>query len=244
MSDIWGDIPIGPGGRHIAFPTESDSEKVTHFLALDCETSGLTDKHAILSFAAVTEKYEWFYADLCWDELLVSIEAMKVNQIDLRNRIGDSPSVALRRFNEWLEIQFGVFSSIMAVGFNVGSFDLKMFRALWEQQVRLNNCRPEGNTSVWDGAPPVPMHIGDYRFHYRHIELNSCLQLLGIEKEKHKDAIWELVREKYKTLNIQRPMMEHDALSDAMFNMITWHELRRCVKSLTDLQQSLSEIKL
>lgn len=176
-------------------------------LSIDLETSGLCPhEHEILSIGAVTENYKWFYREVKWDKLIVSPSAMKVNQIDLRENKGIPLNHALFEFNKWLKKHFtedeNAQPSILPLGFNVGSFDMKFLKRAYEK------------------------YSIQYPFHYRHIELNSILYYLDIEKIKYSDDIWKKIPEIFRRYNIQEKPELHNALADAVFAMACWHDLK------------------
>jgi hypothetical protein len=181
-------------------------------VAFDCETSGLTNDHVILSIGAVTNQFRYFYREVAWEQLYVSTEAMKINQLDLRLRQGIPIDLVLIHLEGWLREQFPQMQGhdILPMGFNVGSFDMRMLRNMYERVKRPN----------------------DFPFHYRSIELNSCLMLLGKNKEEFSRDIWKLVKKKFKTMRLNQPAETHNALADAFFAQIAWNELKKEVAEL------------
>lgn len=73
---------------------------MSNLIALDLETSGLTNDHEILSIGCCTEDYKFFYQEVKWDQLLVSPRAMEINQIDLRKQSGIPLKESLLNLNK------------------------------------------------------------------------------------------------------------------------------------------------
>lgn len=192
-------------------------------LSLDLETSGLTDNHEILSIGCCTENWKTFYQEVRWNQLLVSTHALEVNQIDLRGNKNKKPiGTVLYELGKWLTHVFPhrKKEDIILLGFNVGTFDLRFMKKAYQRD---------------EVERPFP-------FHYRHIELNSCLQLLNLDKQKYAEFMWESMEAKARTqgdtpeLSAIRKALslgeKHNALADAVHSMCCWKDLQLLTESI------------
>lgn len=185
-------------------------------VSLDLETSGIEPgKHQTIAIGAVKIDVDGrsindansFYAQLEWDSLCVSPAAMRINKLNIVDPPGrNAPFVerslpaqeAMDEFSKWLGE-----SKIIALGKNVGSFDLPMLKACWGDK----SSRP-------------------WPFSYRSIDLNSLFftqaQITGrlfedVRKEVT-DRAWDAVDKKHAFKK------EHHALADAIWNVFAWNE--------------------
>ncbi len=182
---------------------------MSNLIALDIETSGLTNEHEILSIGCCTEDYDYFYQLVKWDQLKVSTSAMNINQIDLRGGPQGIPlKESLLLLNKWLRTKFPNEEKIITIGFNVGSFDLRFMDKSYKQ-VGVENP-----------------------FHYRHIELNSILMFLDKNKEEFMKLIWDRIKSNPIPNQYKWPAnevaMEHHALADALHSMMCYKDLLCC----------------
>ena len=192
----------------------------TPFVAFDCETTGLTDEHVILSFAVVSQDYKYLHLNIQWENVLVSTKAMEINQIDLREYKETDINGALFQLEVWARTMFpSHFGGIVPIGFNVGSFDMRM---LWNMYKR----------------PETKSNIHYFPFHRRHVDLNSCLFLLGIDKKPFADYVWGLVKDKFDELKIKEEARPHSALADAFHALLTWEELRKKTSQMSQFPHS------
>ncbi len=187
-------------------------------ISLDLETGGLIPgKHTPLSIGAVaypgdySTEDDWsshcarnsFYIQLEWDTMVVDPQAIRVNKLNIVDPPGPEGDFSDRSlpaaeglllFQQWLAQRY---SSVHALGLNVGSFDLPMLRSIWQ---------------------------GPWPFHYRSIDLNSLFfalsQVLNKPFDVIKDEITGTAWEKS-----EFPIdMRHHALADAWSNIHMWEE--------------------
>lgn len=196
-------------------------------VSLDLETGGLIPgQHTPLSIGAVivpggdgsvthnlpykvTENNS-FYIQLEWDNLVVSPEALRINQLDIANPPGPGEmdgtrtnrslpaQEGLQLFLEWLT-QYSTIP-VHALGVNVGSFDLAMLRSVWQ---------------------------GPWPFHYRSIDLNSVFFALSQVQNKPYDAIKSEITQLAWDRSEFPLDMKHHALADAWSNIYIWKECLR-----------------
>ena len=197
-------------------------------IALDLETSGLIPGvHKPLAIgAAVVKQFgnialpsynidrlisqqNAFYVQLAWDSVEVSPEALRINKLDIVNPPGPegyfydrslpAPD-GLNAFLFWLD-QFG--DNIVALGKNVGSFDLPMLKAVWNDKL----------TRYWP-------------FSYRSIDLNSLLLTMAQIENRSYDSIKEdMVQRILAKIQERYPWAcEHHALVDVWINVCMYHE--------------------
>lgn len=197
----------------------------TNIISLDLETSGIIPgKHVPLSIGAVKLDADLgghvsvnsFYVQLEWDSLVVDPEAMKINCLNIADPPGCGPfdhnssraDDALSAFSEWLGDE-----PVVALGKNVGSFDLPMLRAVWDH----------GMKRTWP-------------FGYRAIDINtilftiSTLTGLSFETVKHRivHSAWRKTQEQH---SFARDV-NHHALADAWWNVHAWQECLAWIKEL------------
>ena len=182
-----------------------------NIVGLDIETTGLDpDKHQILSIGACTigengDPKDIFYRKIEHNDYLISPQAMRVNGIDIRLWFGKDMVTTISNFSEWLISQYGSTEPIHALGYNVGSFDVQFLKRQYRDL---------------------------YPFHYRSIDLNSCLMLLGIEKVSiDNEGILNAFLEKNVEFNDKlskiigyKPCL-HNAACDAVVNALVWKML-------------------
>lgn len=192
----------------------------TPIISLDLETSGLIQgKHVPLSIGAVkvgldpskVDEYNSFYVQLEWDSFNCSPAAMKVNGLDLVNTPGPNGEFynrslparkGLQAFRDWTGT-----GPWIALGKNVGSFDLPMLK------------------SVCDSS---------WQFSYRSIDLNTLFNTISILNDDDnvkimKDTIKASALDMQKSLFIKSGITslagrEHHALTDAWWNVFAWKE--------------------
>jgi len=201
-------------------------ETKTIILSLDLETTGLIPgKHVPISIGAVKldEHNEYrssensFYVQLEWDSLIVDPKAMKINGLDIANPPGCGPfdcnslpaDEALYKFKEWLGTD-----SFVAMGKNVGSFDLPMLRAVWEPRMKCS-----------------------WPFGYRSIELNTLFftlsELLNRQFDDVKNEITRRAWCKVGCFENLGNLITHHALGDAWWNVFAW---QNCLEWLRELE--------
>lgn len=195
-------------------------------VSLDLETTGLIPgKHVPISIGAVKlgEHNEYissensFYVQLEWDSLVVDPGAMKINCLDIVNPPGKSGLLgnhslpadeAISDFREWIGD-----GPVLAMGKNVGSFDLPMLKAVWNQ----------GLKRVWP-------------FGYRSMDLNTLFftlsELLDRPFDDIKNEITRRAWSKVGCLKNLAGLGEHHALGDAWWNVFA---LQNCLDWLTNL---------
>lgn len=100
-------------------------------LFLDIETSG-TDpaKHSILSIGIViavngVEEYTSFYEEIKYDELLISPDAIEVNNIEFKSQKDRFPlEKADNKAYDFVKKYYSKNNKAVAIGLNIGEFDL------------------------------------------------------------------------------------------------------------------------
>lgn len=201
----------------------------TNIVSLDLETTGIIPgKHVPISIGAVKLDADLdgrvsinsFYVQLEWDSLVVDPEAMKINGLNIANPPGcgsfDNNSSraddALSAFSEWLGDE-----PVVAMGKNVGSFDLPMLRAVWDH----------GMERSWP-------------FGYRVIDLNTIFFTISaltdltfdVVKNRIVHSAWKQTREQH---SFARDV-DHHALGDAWWNVYAWND---CLEWLNELEVSI-----
>lgn len=200
--------------------------KGVNIVSIDLETSGLhIGVHAPLSIGAVkldllssgygTESS--FYVQLEWDSVSVDPKALQVNKLDIVNPPGKSgvlhnnslPAMdGIQLFSDWLnDTPWLGDSKIVALGKNVGSFDLPMLQSVWNH----------GLNRVWP-------------FHYRSIDINTLLftvcEITGLSFAEISKTIsnraWDMQRHL-----CGNSISSHHALADAWWNVFARQE---CMK--------------
>lgn len=203
-----------------------------NIIALDLETAGLIPgKHVPLSIGAVKVNSDHtdinernsFYAQLEWDSFTVDPNALRVNGLDIVNPPGRGqlfykrslPALeGIHAFSTWLGEPSGI--PILALGKNVGSFDLPMLKSVWN--VGLNRSWP---------------------FHYRSIDLNTLFVALSQITNRPLDAIKDTITARAWAAMVGQKVLldgeqytlahnKHHALSDAWWNVYAWQECLRC----------------
>lgn len=100
-------------------------------LFLDLETSGVDpSKHSILSIGIVVsddgfETCQSFYEEIKYDELVISPDAIAINNIEFKSQEGriNLEKADNKAFN-FVKKHFPKNNKIMAIGLNIGEFDL------------------------------------------------------------------------------------------------------------------------
>lgn len=171
-------------------------------VSVDIETTGLDPmRHQVLSVGMVNvlNIKDTFYRTIKHPEYTVTPKALQVNGINLATWEGCSPAEAAADMYSWLVSRHE--KEWMALGFNVGTFDLQFLKRMFEQA-------------------KIP-----YIFHYRSIDLNSCMELKGVRKS---DIDGELLLHEYLKQNPSNVELKaHHALADAMINVLVWYALRK-----------------
>lgn len=202
-------------------------KRKTNIISLDLETTGvIPGKHVPISIGAVKMDTDLdrhvstnsFYVQLEWDSLVVDPQAMRINRLDIANPPGrygafDKKSLpadeGLDAFVQWL----GNTDKIIALGKNVGSFDLPMLKSVW--QCHRNRSWP---------------------FSYRSIDLNTLFfalsELLNRQLDDVKNAITRRAWSKVGYANNLHGLGKHHALGDAWWNVFAW---QNCLDWLGEL---------
>ena len=186
-----------------------------NIISLDIETTGLDpQKHNVISIGAVSLwNDEEFYREIYYKDLCVSADTQAFLKIDF-DKIKDvqrsEPHIAICDFNTWLLRQIPPGEKLIAMGLNVGSFDLQFIKKL-SQSVE----------------SPGTIEL----FAYRSLDLNSVmmyqshftkLSFMDFKKEKTAQAV--------ERLKINQPKLYeygiHHALFDAWFNVYLWGVLK------------------
>ncbi len=201
----------------------------TNIISLDLETTGIIPgKHVPISIGAVKLDADLdghisvnsFYVQLEWDSLVVDPEAMKINCLNIADPPGrDGPfdcnslpaHEGLSKFSDWLFDS----GSVVALGKNVGSFDLPMLKAVWDHGMK----RP-------------------WPFGYRAIDINtmlftiSALTGLSFDTVKHRivHSAWKKTQEQHSFAKL----VSHHALADAWWNVHAWQD---CLEWLSELER-------
>jgi len=198
----------------------------TNIISLDLETSGIIPgKHVPLSIGAVKLDADLgghisvnsFYVQLEWDSLVVDPEAMKINGLNIADPPGCGPfdcnslpaHEGLNSFADWLFDS----GSVVAMGKNVGSFDLPMLRAVWDHGMK----RP-------------------WPFGYRAIDINTLLFTIS----ELTDLSFDTVKTRITTSAWRKTMDQHSfardakhhALADAWWNVHAWQD---CLEWMSEL---------
>lgn len=221
------------------------SEKGIQIIALDLETAGLVPgRHVPLSIGAVKigvdeetgiNDSNSFYMQLNWDSFLVDTNALSINRLDIANPPSeDGPFYnrsllgyeGVKAFAEWLGKSDDM--SFLAMGKNVGSFDLPMLKSIWREEINIST----------DGHSLSP---GKWPFHYRSIDLNTLFvtlsRLTNLTLDEVKGRIskrsWEKQAHYFDEAKIPLICKEHNALADAWWNVYAWQE---CLQWFNDLR--------
>lgn len=169
-------------------------------ISVDIETSGLDpQRHSILSIGAETLDGETFYEEVAYEDVLVCPKAMEVNQLKLKQD-GRTLRGALVNLSNWLA-DLEISPPLIALGMNVGSFDLLFLRVAWSQ------CKGVIGRS--------------FPFHYRSIDLNSIIMFLNLDKKDTQNIIAADMKNKHWPY-----YQPHHAGWDAKFNVVMYHYLR------------------
>jgi hypothetical protein len=202
-------------------------------VSLDLETSGLDPvRHRTLSIGAVDVLTSAdFYAELRWEELLVTAQAMQINRIDL-SRQASPPgaprhlrklpaSDAVLDFRGWLGALGGrrPEEELRAMGKNTASLDLPFLRSAWAAA----------------GA-------GDFPFSHRCVDLNSIFAAIacaaGLDTQQVRGEVsgraWRAFRAAQPGLFAELEAaggVEHHGLGDAWWNAYAWEECLRLMRS-------------
>lgn len=195
-----------------------------NIISVDIETTGLeVDKHVPLSIGAVklsmsdeiVSNLNCFYTQLEWDSLVVDPKALRINGLDIVDPPGMGElhnrslpaKVAIEEFFEWVgSTPWLDKSSVIAMGKNIGSFDLPMLKSVWSG--------PSGKL-FWP-------------FGYRSIDLNALFfvlaDILNSSFEDVKRDITTKAWEKQRNLFDEMPLKPHHALADAWWNVFAYKE--------------------
>ena len=185
-----------------------------NLISIDIETTGLDpNKHNVVSIGAVNplDGYE-FYREIYYKDLVVSCDTQVFSKINF-SKIEDAsqrsePKIVIFDLTTWLINQHH-YKPIIAMGLNVGSFDLQFIKIL---SASVNSS---GTTNL---------------FSHRSLDLNSAMMTLSKmgnvpfmdfkeDKSKSADDLFKANRpEKYK-------LGKHHALFDAWFNVYLWEIL-------------------
>jgi hypothetical protein len=191
-------------------------------LSVDLETTGLDPhKHQVLSIGAVCPNTcNHFYVEFAWEELLVTPQAMEINQIDLRikNPKALPPDEAMDALEKWLG-KNGIrgHEECRILGKNPTGIDRPMLAKLWKQY---RSCLPA----------PVK-----FPFSHRTVDLNTLFagiaEANGLNTNEVRAEISKIAGEQ---LKIEQPdvyaMGQHHALSDAYWNVYAWKECLSRIK--------------
>lgn len=178
-------------------------------LFLDIETSGLDpSKHSILSIGIVVssdglEDYQSFYEEIKYDELVISPDAMAVNNIELTNQEGRiSLEKADNKAFDFVKKYFSKADKPMAIGLNIGEFDL----------IFISKYMPK-LSSLMDR---------------RSVNLNSLIYFLAdinsLEFIKFKQDLSE--KASIPLDNLALGLKKHNALYDALFHMSLYNTIK------------------
>lgn len=161
------------------------ADKKIRLISLDIETTGLDPaKHVPLSIGAVDiASGRDYYVGLEWDELTVTVEAMRINRIDItRSDRGKEDRVsrgmraahsrpgrtlpaeaAIDDFGLWLNDmrRYGNDAEIRALGKNPAALDLPLLHPTWKK--------------FWKRANLFP----GFPFSHRCVDLNSVFTAIG-----------------------------------------------------------------
>lgn len=181
-------------------------------LFLDIETSGVDPaKHSILSIGIVikvngSESYISFYEEIKYDELVISPDAMGVNNFDFtnqQNRI--SLEKADNKAYDFVKKYFSKTNKAMAIGLNIGEFDL-MF---------INRHMPK-LASLIDR---------------RSVNLNSLIYLVAdMNSIDFKDLKEDLSdKAAVSTDALALGLKKHNALYDAFFHLNLYAQIKDCL---------------
>jgi hypothetical protein len=204
----------------------------TIIISLDLETTGLkVGTHVPLSIGAVKldrrchsiNSGNSFYVQLEWDSVMVDPKALQVNKLDIVNPPGGNGPLhnkslpakdGLIAFNKWLDlIPWDGHSRVVAMGKNVGAFDLPMLRSIWNQ---------------FDTGMRWP-------FHYRSIDINTLFftlsEIMGSSFEDIQTKITEIAWQRVGVLVGPRIPSKHHALMDAWWNVYARQE---CINMLVE----------
>lgn len=178
-------------------------------LFLDIETSGVDPtKHSILSIGIVIsidgfENYLSFYEEIKYDELLISPDAIEVNNIEFKSQKDRiSLEKADNKAYDFVKRYYSKNDKAMAIGLNVGEFDLLF----------INKYMPK-LTSLIDR---------------RSVNLNSLIYLLADINSIDFMALKENLSEKAAITvnNLGLGLKKHHALYDALFHMSLYLEIK------------------
>jgi len=96
----------------------------------DCETSGTTDDHQMLSWGMYINRDTYKHWNIAHSNVLISPAAMRVNKMRAQDLDqGVSVNVFSKELHAWINDNLGQFdkhnsvNKVVIVGFNVGSFD-------------------------------------------------------------------------------------------------------------------------
>lgn len=110
---------------------------------IDIETSGVDkNKHSILSIAALKPTKEYVYIELQYDRIEYNNDALRINGFDidtvysdkLMYQIDGGIKTTVNKSKKLLTNFLGKDKNLIAVGFNVGSFDLDFLKRAYGDQ--------------------------------------------------------------------------------------------------------------
>lgn len=199
-------------------------------VSLDIETSGLDPvRHRPLAISAVDiASGEDYYVGLEWGELSVSIQAMRVNRIDLtasnrtqewhlcRDVTRTLPAAdAIAEFGVWLGQRREAGDELRALGKNPASLDLPLLGPTWE---------------LWGCHKPFP-------FSHRCVDLNSVFVAIACangDVGSAKRIRADITKQAWHAFRRNKPDYfaaleevggaEHHALGDAWWNVYAWEK--------------------
>lgn len=178
-------------------------------LFLDIETSGVDpSKHSILSIGIVIvingfESFISFYEEIRYDELVISPDAIEVNKFDFKSQQNRIPlEKADNKAYDFVKKYFSKTNKAMAIGLNIGEFDLLF----------INKYMPKLSSLI----------------DRRSVNLNSLIYLIAdanfLDFTKLKE---DLSQKAAATLDaLALGLKKHNALYDALFHLSLYAEIK------------------